>query len=91
MRDAEGGAWPTELCHKAIGGHICRRVLALQFVQKCEKCQRFGKDIHQLAEQLNSITSHWPFDKWGIDIVGPMPRSAGNFRFLIVATDYFTK
>lgn len=23
--------------------------------------------------------------------MGPMPRAAGNFRFLIVATDYFTK
>ena len=63
----------------------------LQFVKRCERCQRFGKDIHQASKQLKSIVSPWPFDKWGIDIVGPVPRSAGNFRFLIVATDYFTK
>lgn len=64
---------------------------SLQFVQKCEWCQRFGKDIHQPAEQLNMIASPWPFDRWGIDIIGPMPRAAGNFRFLIVAIDYCTK
>ena len=27
----------------------------------------------------------------GIETVGPMPRSACNFRFIIVATNYFTK
>ncbi|XP_050280262.1 uncharacterized protein LOC126721249 [Quercus robur] len=28
---------------------------------------------------------------WGLDILGPFPKAAGNKRFLLVGTDYFTK
>jgi hypothetical protein len=47
--------------------------------------------IHQPARELNPISSPWPFAQWGLDIVRPLPRASGNKRFLIVATDYFTK
>ena len=33
----------------------------------------------------------WPFAQWGLDIVGPFPKTAGNKRYLLVGTDYFTK
>ena len=82
------------LAHRAMSqGYWCSYMQkdALQFVRKCDRCQRFAKEIHQPAGQLNSIVSPWPFDQWGIDIVGLMPRSTGNCRFLIVATDYFNK
>ena len=45
---------------------------------------------HQLAGSLNPISSPWPFAQWGLDIVGPFPRAAGNRRFVLVAVDYFT-
>lgn len=32
-----------------------------------------------------------PFDKWGIDIVGPFPKGKNQKKFLIVAVEYFTK
>nr|GEV46202.1 reverse transcriptase domain-containing protein [Tanacetum cinerariifolium] len=32
-----------------------------------------------------------PFYKWGIDIAGPFLEGHGKVKFLIVATDYFTK
>ena len=62
-----------------------------QYVKKCDKCQRFGPSIHQLAASLNPIASPWPFSQWDLDIVGPLPRASGNRQWLIVATDYFTK
>ena len=37
------------------------------------------------------ITSHWPFDQWGTDIFGPFPRAPGNYAYVVVAVDYFTK
>ena len=64
---------------------------ALKYVQKCDKCQRFAPMIHQPARELNLLSSPWPFAQWGLDIVGPLPRAPGNKRFLIAATDYFTK
>ncbi|GKB14660.1 reverse transcriptase domain-containing protein [Tanacetum coccineum] len=38
-----------------------------------------------------SVTSAWPFMKWGMDIVGPLPEGPGRVKYLIVAIDYFTK
>ena len=37
------------------------------------------------------MSSLWPFAQWGLDIVGPFPKAAGNKRYLLVGTDYFTK
>jgi hypothetical protein len=64
---------------------------AIRYVRKCDKCQRFAPKIHQPAQELNPLSSHWPFAQWGLDIVGPLPRAPGNNKFLIVAIDYFTK
>nr|XP_016505538.1 PREDICTED: uncharacterized protein LOC107823410 [Nicotiana tabacum] len=38
-------------------------------VAKCDKCQRYGNNIHRPAELLHSIVAPWPFMKWGMDIL----------------------
>ena len=43
------------------------------------------------VETLNSVTSPWPFAQWGMDIVGPLPTTAAQKKFLLVATNYFSK
>ena len=40
-------------------------------------CKRFGNVIHVPVETLHSMTSLWPFYKWGIDVVGPLPMETG--------------
>uniref|UniRef100_A0A2N9I4J6 Uncharacterized protein n=1 Tax=Fagus sylvatica TaxID=28930 RepID=A0A2N9I4J6_FAGSY len=64
---------------------------AVDYVRKCDKCQRFSHSLHQPAGELQPLVSPWPFAQWGMDLVGPLPRATGNRRWLIVATDYFTK
>ena len=61
------------------------------YARKCEKCQKFSHSLHQPAQDLSPLSSQWPFAQWGLDIVGPLHRTPGNKRWLIVATDYFTK
>ncbi|GFS40362.1 hypothetical protein Acr_00g0068110 [Actinidia rufa] len=61
------------------------------YVRRCNKCQLFSPLIHQPARDLSALTSPWPFAQWGMDIIGVLPRAPGNKRFLLVATDYFTK
>ena len=61
-----------------------------KYVKKCEKCQKFAHQIHQLARKLLPLTSPWPFAMWGLDIVGK-PTAPGNRKFFLAATDYFTK
>ena len=62
-----------------------------EYVKKCDQCQRFAPNIHQLGVVLNPLSSLWPFAQWGLNIVGPFPKAAGNKRYLLVGTDYFTK
>lgn len=38
-----------------------------------------------------SIFSHWPFFKWGIDMLGPFLKTTGQRKFVIVAVKYFSK
>ncbi|XP_019235701.1 PREDICTED: uncharacterized protein LOC109216026 [Nicotiana attenuata] len=46
---------------------------------------------HQPGDQLHSVFSPWPFMKWGMDIVGPLPMMPGKDRFILFMTDYFSK
>ncbi|XP_026377746.1 uncharacterized protein LOC113272052 [Papaver somniferum] len=57
----------------------------------CIECQKFGKRRHAPSMDLKSVLSPWPFSKWGVDIVGPLRDGTGQRKYLIVATDYFTK
>ena len=64
---------------------------AQEYVKKCDQCQRFAPNIHQPRGVLNPLSSLWPFAQWGLDIVGPFPKTVGNRRWLLVGIDYFTK
>ena len=33
----------------------------LEYVKKCDQCQRFAPNIHQPGEKLNPLSSPWPF------------------------------
>jgi hypothetical protein len=64
---------------------------AKALVAKCEPCQYHSKYIKIPANKQIPISSAWPFDLWGIDIVGPFPTATRQRKFLIVAVEYFTK
>ena len=41
---------------------------------------------------LHPTVTSWPFEAWGVDIVGPIsPLSSKGHRFILVITDYFSK
>ena len=64
---------------------------AQEYVKKCNQCQRFTPNIHQLGGVLNPLSSPWPFAQWDLNIVGPFPKAVGNKKYMLVGTDYFTK
>ena len=59
------------------------------YVETCTSCQ-FNKKGAVVDAPLKSIHVGKPFEKLGIDIVGPLPYSSGK-RYVIVGTDYFTR
>ena len=60
-------------------------------VRKCKTCQEHDKISHLPSEPLTSVTSPWPFQRWGLNILGPLPIGKGQYKFIIVSVDYFTK
>ncbi|KAL5547002.1 hypothetical protein UlMin_006689 [Ulmus minor] len=82
------------LAHKVLQqGYYWPTIQAdsLSFVQKCDKCQRFSTIPHQPPEELTPVSSPWPFAKWGIDLIGPLPTARGQLKYAVVAIDYYTK
>jgi len=55
-------------------------------------CQIHGDIIHQAPGHLRPMTSSWPFEIWGMDVVGPIsPPSSKGHQFILAITDYFSK
>ncbi|VFQ96840.1 unnamed protein product [Cuscuta campestris] len=62
-----------------------------EFVKKCKVCQEFQKVPGRPSTNYTPISTAIPFARWGLDLVGALPRGTGNVRYVIVAIDYFTK
>ncbi|XP_016173638.1 uncharacterized protein LOC107616157 [Arachis ipaensis] len=62
-----------------------------QKVRTCDKCQKHSPMINVPAEQLHQSEVSWPFNRWGIDILGPFPTAPRQMKYLVVAIDYFSK
>jgi hypothetical protein len=37
------------------------------------------------------IQPTWPLQRWGQDLLGPLPPAQGNLRYVVVAVEYFSK
>ena len=59
------------------------------YVRSCETCQKRLKGKRK--EPLHPIQIGRAFERIGIDLVGPLPITTQNNRYIIVATDYLTR
>jgi len=74
-----GFYWPTAVAD------------AEKLVRHCEGCQFFAKRTHVPAHEIQTIPSSWPFACWGLDMIGPFKPAPGNFKFVFVLIDKFSK
>jgi len=74
-----GFYWPTAVAD------------AEKLVRHCEGCQFFAKRTHVSAHEIQTIPSSWPFACWGLDMIGPFKPAPGNFKFVFVLIDKFSK
>jgi hypothetical protein len=57
-----------------------------------ESCQKFRDVQLAIAAMLHPIIKSWPFCGWALDFIGQIhPTSSKDHRFVLVATNYFTK
>jgi transposase InsO family protein len=65
---------------------------AKNIVEHYDAYQRFATKPHAPASELRTIPVSWPFAQWGLDQVGPLPKSSrGSHIYLLVAVDKFSK
>lgn len=61
-----------------------------EYVASCHNCQQ-----HQVStpinKPLNPIVVSGLFELWGIDFVGPIKESDAGNKYILVASEYFTK
>ncbi|KAK3003954.1 hypothetical protein RJ639_018745 [Escallonia herrerae] len=92
------------ICGQHLGGRaLAHKVLrqgyywptmqhdALEYTKKYDSCQRFASIPKQAPNPLIMMKSPIPFAMWGMDLLGPFPPASAQRKFVIVATDYFTK
>jgi len=60
-----------------------------EYIKTCNICQRFGKP--ERNEPLHSIKVIQPYERIGIDIVGPLPETKKKNKYMVVAIEYLTK
>jgi ribonuclease HI len=64
---------------------------AAELVQKCEGCQKYARDQKQPSYLTQLIQPTWPLQRWGLDLLGPLPPAEGNLKYVVVAVEYFSK
>eukprot|EP00253_Pinus_taeda_P012042 PITA_12042 len=63
-----------------------------KYVTSCHKCQIFEGKKKLLPLPLKPISTEKPFQQWGLDFIGEIhPSSFGQHKWILIATDYFTK
>ncbi|KZR97072.1 Uncharacterized protein APZ42_008258, partial [Daphnia magna] len=68
--------------------HLRQQVL--NYVQACPQCQARKNPPVKPQGHMEIIRVERPFEKVGMDILGPFPVSVGGKKNIIVAVDYLT-
>lgn len=64
----------------------------IEVARYCYDCQVHGDFKHQPPVPLHPTIPSWPFDAWGIDVIGAIdPPSSKGQQFILAATDYFSR
>jgi hypothetical protein len=62
-----------------------------QYIAECVMCAARKKPTGKPPGQLQSIVATYPLDVLAVDLVGPLPETKDGNRYILTATDLFTK
>ncbi|XP_070048940.1 uncharacterized protein [Nicotiana tomentosiformis] len=65
--------------------------ILLRCLGKDEALQALQEAHYGPPEVLYPTVASWPFDAWGLDVVGPLPKSSDGHLYILATTDYFSK
>jgi hypothetical protein len=99
MKEIHAGLCGCHIGSRPLLGKVFRQGLywpkaasdAVELVQKCEDCQKYARDQKQPSSLTQLIQPTWSLQRWGLDLLGPLPPAQGNLRYVMVAVEYFSK
>jgi ribonuclease HI len=99
MKEIHAGLCGSHIGSRPLLGNVFRQGFywpkaasdATDLVQKCENCQRCARDQKQPSSLTQLIQPTWPLQRWGLDLLGPLPPAQGNLKYVVVAVEYFSK
>jgi hypothetical protein len=99
MKEIHAGLCGSHIGSRPLLGKVFRQGFywpkaasdAAELVQKCENCQRCAKYQQQPSSLTQLIQPTWPLQRWGLDLLGPLPPAQGNLKYVVVGVEYFSK
>jgi ribonuclease HI len=99
MKEIHAGLCGSHIGSRPLLGKVFRQGFyrpkaasdATDLVQKCENCQKYARDQKQPSSLTQLIQPTWPLQRWGLDLLGPLPPAQGNLRYVVVVVEYFSK
>jgi ribonuclease HI len=99
MKEIHAGLCGSHIGSRPLLGKVFRQGFywpkatsdAADLVQKCENCQKCARDQKQPSSLTQLIQQTWPLQRWGLDLLGPLPPAQGNLKYVVVAVEYFSK
>jgi ribonuclease HI len=99
MKEIHAGLCGSHIGSRPLLGKVFRKGFywpkaasdAVDLVQKCENCQKRVRDQKQPSSLTQLIQPTWPLQRWGLDLLGPLPPAQGNLKYVVVAVEYFSK
>jgi hypothetical protein len=64
---------------------------ASKIVATCEAYQKFSPNSRASSQPSQLITPSWALQRCGINIVGLLTTAQGNYKYVVVTVEYFTK
>jgi hypothetical protein len=64
---------------------------ASKLITTCQPNQKFSPNSKAPSQPSQPTTPSWSLQIWGIDIMGPLTTAQGNYKYVIVVVEYFTK
>jgi hypothetical protein len=99
MKEIHAGLCGSHIKSRPLLGKVFRQGFywpkaasdAAELVQKCKGCQKCARDQKQPLSITQLIQPTWPLQRWGLDLLGPLPPAQGNLKYVVVAVEYFSK
>jgi ribonuclease HI len=99
MKEIHAGMCGSHIGSRPLLGKVFRQGFywpkaasdAAELVQKCEGCQKCARDQKQPSYLTQLIHPTWPLQRWGLDLLGPLPPAQENLKYVVVAVEYFSK